>query len=123
MEWLRIHTANELLRISTEEILYVLADGNYSDIFLVSGAKHKLTFQIHYFEELFNKLADNPFLRVTRSLIVNVRHVYMININDRILKFGGKSVNPDVPILRLGRDSLKKFKEYMADYDESTRHN
>ncbi len=123
MELLRIHTANELVRVSADEILYVLADGNYSDMIMVSGAKHTFTFQIHYFEELFNKLEDNPFLRVTRSLIVNVRHVYLININDRIIKFGGKNVDANVPILRLGRDSLKKFKEFMADYDERSKHN
>lgn len=118
MEWIKISTANELVRVAADEVLYVLADGNYSDLMLVSGAKHKMTFQIHYFEELFDKLDDNPFFRVTRSLIINVRHVHVINVNDRLLKFGGKIVDSSVPALRLGRDSLKKLKNKMTDYGD-----
>lgn len=118
MEWIRISTANELVRVAADEVLYVLADGNYSDLVLVTGAKHKMTFQIHYFEELFERLTDSPFVRVTRSLIVNARHIHVINVNDRLLKFGGKAVSPGVPTLRLGRDSLKKLKEMMTDYGD-----
>lgn len=118
MEWLKISTANELVRVATDDVLYVLADGNYSDLVLVSGAKHKMTFQIHYFEELFNRLTENPFVRVTRSLIINVHHVHVINVADRLKKFGGKTVNPSVPAIRLGRDSLKKLKDIMTSYGE-----
>ena len=32
MEWLRISTSTELVRVATDEIVYVRADGNYSDL-------------------------------------------------------------------------------------------
>ena len=43
MEWLKIVTSNELVRISTDEIVYILADGNYCDIMLANGSTHKIT--------------------------------------------------------------------------------
>lgn len=37
MEWLRISTSTELVRVVTDEIVYVRADGNYSDFVLTNG--------------------------------------------------------------------------------------
>lgn len=58
MEWLTISTSTELVRVATDEILYVVADGNYSDLVMTDGTVHKMTFQIHYFEEYFGRLTD-----------------------------------------------------------------
>ena len=40
MEWLTISTSTELVRVATEEILYVVADGNYSDLVSSDGTVH-----------------------------------------------------------------------------------
>ena len=37
MEWCRISTSTELVRVVTDEIVYVRADGNYSDFVLTNG--------------------------------------------------------------------------------------
>ncbi len=37
-----------------------------------------MTFQLHYFVEAFNKLKQNFFTRVGKSLIVNTNYVYAI---------------------------------------------
>lgn len=117
MEWLTISTSTELVRVATEEILYVVADGNYSDLVMTDGTVYKMTFQIHYFEEYFGRLENNPFSRVNRSLIVNRQYVRVINLTERLLKFGGPNVSATHRPLRVGRDSLKKLKEEMTDYD------
>lgn len=117
MEWLKISTSTELVRVATEEIVYVRADGNYSDLVLANGTTHKMTFQLHYFEEYFSRLHDNTFIRVGRSLIVNRRHVRMINIPEKLLRFGGHTISPDIAPLRLGRDSLKELKNAMVNYE------
>ena len=49
MEWLKIKTSTELVRVRADEIVYVRADGNYSDLMLTSGRKLTLTFQLHFF--------------------------------------------------------------------------
>lgn len=121
MEWLKIMTSNELVRISTDEIVYILADGNYCDIMLANGATHKMTFQLHYFEDYFKQLKSSSFYRVGRSVIVNKRHIRVINVTDKIIKFGGHTIADKVPSLRiskLGRDTLKELKQEMSEYEE-----
>lgn len=120
MEWLKITTTNELVRVAVDEIVYIIADGNYCDLQLANGTVHKLTFQLHYFDDYFKKLEKNVFTRVGRSLIVNKSHIRLINVTDRIIKFGGHTVSTDIPSLRLkslGRDSLKALKNEMAEYE------
>ena len=46
MEWLRISTSTELVRVATDEIVYVRADGNYSDLMLTNGKKRKRSVQV-----------------------------------------------------------------------------
>ena len=62
MEWLKIATSSELVRIAADEIVYILADGNYCDIMLASGSTHKMTFQLHYFEDYLTRLGLEAYL-------------------------------------------------------------
>ncbi|MDE6842155.1 MAG: LytTR family transcriptional regulator DNA-binding domain-containing protein [Muribaculaceae bacterium] len=125
MEWLKISTASELVRVAADEIVYILADGNYCDLVLSNGSTLNMTFQLHYFEEYFARLKNNTFTRVGRSLIVNKRHIRVVNVPRRLIKFGGHTVSTSLPVLRmdkLGRDSLKELKKEMDDYeDRSTK--
>lgn len=121
MEWLKISTSTELVRVAVDEIVYILADGNYCDLVLANGSSHKMTFQLHYFEEYFQQLHNNTFSRVGRSLIVNKRHIRVVNVPERIIRFGGHTIDPKIPTLRLGslgRDSLKKLKTEMTEYED-----
>lgn len=121
MEWLKITTSTELVRVAVDEIVYILADGNYCDLVLANGSSHKMTFQLHYFEEYFQTLSNNTFSRVGRSLIVNKRHIRVINVPERVIRFGGHTVDSKIPALRmgkLGRDSLKELKKEMTEYED-----
>lgn len=115
MEWLRISTSTELVRVATNEIVYVLADGNYSDIVLTNGKSRKMTFQLHFFNEVFQQLHNNMFVRVGRSLIVNKRYIHVINLTEQILAFSGQSLSSDVRPLRVSREALKQLKELMEE--------
>lgn len=128
MEWLKIVTSTEVVRIAIDEIVYILADGNYCDLMLANGSTHKMTFQLHYFEDYFQNLSHNPFTRVGRSLIVNKRHIRVVNVPDRIIRFGGHTIDAKIPVLRpantnIGRDSLKKLKDEMKDYEDRPSNN
>lgn len=121
MEWLRIATTSELVRIAVDEIVYIIADGNYCDIMLASGVTHKMTFQLHYFEDYFTESGCTCFSRVGRSLIVNKKHIRVINIPDRLIRFGGHTISEKVPSLRmnkLGRDTLRDLKNEMMQYED-----
>ena len=110
MEWLRISTSNELVRVATDEIVFVRADGNYSDLMLTNGKCRKMTFQIHFFDETFQRLRRNMFVRVGRSLIVNKRYIYVINLSEQIIQFAGQSIKTEIPSVRVSREALKLLK-------------
>ena len=126
MEWLKISTSTEIVRVAVDEIVYILADGNYCDLMLSNGSSHKMTFQLHYFEEYFQTLQHNPFSRVGRSLIVNKKHIRVINVPNRIIRFGGHTLDTNIPTLRLnklGRDSLQKLKTELYEYEDRPENN
>ncbi len=115
MEWLRISTSTELVRVATDEIVYVRADGNYSDLMLTSGKSRKMTFQIHFFDEIFQLLRRNMFVRVGRSLIVNKRYIHVVNLTDQMLLFAGQQIKSEIAPVRVSREALKQLKEQLED--------
>lgn len=115
MEWLKISTSTELVRVATNEIVYVRADGNYSDLMLTNGKKRKMTFQLHFFDEVFQLLRNNMFVRVGRSLIVNKRYIHVVNLTDQMLVFGGQTITGEIAPVQVSRDSLKKLKELLEE--------
>lgn len=115
MEWLKIKTSTELVRVSTDEIVYVCADGNYSDLVLTNGRIRKMTFQLHFFEDVFKQLNNNTFVRVGRSVIVNKRYVFVINLTDQTLMFTGQQLSNEIKTLRLPREALKQLMEQLAE--------
>lgn len=68
MERLKIITSVGLFRVPTDDIAYIEASGNYCDVHLFNGESVTMTFQLHYFVEAFNKLKQNFFTRVGKSL-------------------------------------------------------
>lgn len=56
MEWIKISISTELVRLPVDDIVFVRADGNYSDVYAFHDAKpHKMTFKLHYFDEAFRQ--------------------------------------------------------------------
>ena len=115
MEWLRISTSTELVRVATDEIVYVRADGNYSDLVLTNGKSRKMTFQLHFFDEVFQQLQNNMFARVGRSLIVNKRYIHVINLTEQILIFSGQQIKGDIKPIGVSSDALKQLKELLEN--------
>ena len=118
MEWLRISTTNMLVRVATDEIVFVRADGNYSDLVLTNGKTRNMPFQLHYFENAFQELNTNMFVRVGRSLIVNKRYIYIINLTDGILIFSGQEIKAELSPIRVSREALKALKEQLLQEAE-----
>ena len=115
MEWLRISTSTELVRVATDEIVYVRADGNYSDLVLTNGKSRKMTFQLHFFDEVFQQLQNNMFVRVGRSLIVNKRYIHVVNLTEQILIFSGQEIKSDIKSVNVSREALKQLKELLEN--------
>lgn len=112
MECLKISTSTELVRIQTEDIVFVQADGNYSDVYLFNGKPHKMTFKLHYFDDVFKKLKNNIFVRVGKSLIVNKNYIYVINLTSQELMLSGSRLKGEFK-LKASKDALKELKALM----------
>ena len=107
-----------LVRVAEEEIVFVRADGNYSDLVLTNGKTRSMSFQLHYLEDAFQKLNTNMFVRVGRSLIVNKRYIYIINLADGTLRFSGQNITGDFKPLKVSREALKALKEQLQQEAE-----
>lgn len=109
MEWLRISTSTELVRVQTDDIVFIHADGNYSEVLLYNGKKHVMTFQLHFFEETFQRLKENFFIRVGRSLIVNKNYIYLINLTEQKMILTGGKLGSEYEV-RASKDALREIK-------------
>ena len=81
-DYLTLTNANELIRIATESLVYISSEGNYSDIFTCDGEKRTVTMQLGIIEELIHKqfhTDGNRFVRIGKSLIVNMEFVHYIH--------------------------------------------
>lgn len=75
-------TSTELIRVSAETVVYIVADRNYSSIKTVDGHEYVLTLQLGQMEKRLSEMVeadDNRFIRIGKSLIVNRDFITFIN--------------------------------------------
>ena len=107
MEWLKITTNSEIIRIPTDEIIFIKGDGNYSDIFLANGKKENVISQLHDLMDKLTVLNYNPFYRVGKSLIINRDYIFKVNPGlQRII------------LIKASKDALKNLKEKLETETE-----
>ncbi|MBR5083007.1 MAG: LytTR family transcriptional regulator DNA-binding domain-containing protein [Prevotella sp.] len=126
MEWFIMRNSTLLMRVAADDIVYVAADGNSSELVLINGRSRTIGAQLHRFEEKFKELENaSMFIRVGRSLIVNSRYVQLIDLTEQKIVFGGKHLvkkanttvdgrSHDIYTIRgVPRDALKQLKEQL----------
>ncbi len=75
-ERIRLNTRTGYFFVATSEIMYIEAQGNYSQIRLTSGKTETSTLSLGNLE----KLVDNKnFIRICRSFIINMNHVSRVD--------------------------------------------
>ena len=78
-------TPTSLLHFDAETLMYVQADGNYVTLHFRDSSTKVLTMQLHEFEDLLVRKTPGKFSKVGRSLIVNLKFVFSINIAKGII--------------------------------------
>lgn len=81
-EYLFFNTSTEFLRLPPDSIVYITADGNYSEITTADGGKYLVTLQLGDIERQISnthRRYDNMFIRIGRSLIVNRSYITRIS--------------------------------------------
>ena len=113
-ENLVIHTNSELYNLQPNQIIYITADGNYSNIHLQSGEEFVVTFQLGKIAEMIaDQLTSSQHMlvRVGRGIIINMNEILYINTQrNNILMNKGKG---DRIVLSAPHGALKKLMEYI----------
>lgn len=70
-----------MVRIPIQAVVCVKADGNYSTICQADGRTVIVTMQLGEMEERIADMlgTDHPFMRIGRSLIVNMSYIVYVN--------------------------------------------
>jgi len=114
-DFLTITNANELIRIPAESLVYVASDGNYSDIYTRDGERRTVTVQLGGIEALIEKqflTEGNQFVRIGKSLIVNLRFLHYINPSKKQI------VLSDCHTFKISLEASKEALKLLKDYVE-----
>lgn len=112
-----ISTATDLLRVSARQILYIQSDGNYCTLFQLGGDMRLITYQLGQIEKMIAAQLPidtaNHFVRIGRSLIVNLNYVYYINLAKQQLILCDNQQNKYT--LTASRDALLSLKNLIEN--------
>ena len=115
---LTFSTSTELVRVPSDAVVYIVADGNYSSINMAEGGKYVLTMQLGQVARRLSETVDakdHRFLRIGKSLIVNCDFITYINpARQKLTLSDGRSFRYEVSA---SREALKAFKDYIEQED------
>lgn len=105
---LKFNTHNGFFMLSPEDIVYIQADWNYSEVFMSNSKSELVTMNIGKLEEMLPK---HLFYRINRSVIINVSFLARVIRKKRsaILIKDGKEYAFKIPLLNIRR--IEKFIE------------
>lgn len=112
--FITISKGTEFLRIPAEHLVFISADGNYSNVMTRDGKSVLVSFQLGQVEDLIaDQLGDGggQFIRLGRGLIINIHFVYRIDIATQQLVLS--DCNGCYHELSASREVLIKLKAYM----------
>lgn len=97
---LKFNTHTGFFVLSPEDIVYIQADWNYSEIFLNNEKSELVTINIGKLEEMLPK---QVFYRISRSIIINIKYLIRVNRKKRIavLEKDGKEYTFKIPLLNI----------------------
>ena len=116
---IQISTGTELLRFPSDRLMFISAEGNYSMVHLEDGFTYLVAYQLGQLEDMItDQLGESRmhFLRIGRSLIVNIHFILLIDTTEKKLIISnccGQSHE-----LPASRDALTKVKFYLENNEQ-----
>lgn len=105
--------ADGLLFVETSEIVFLAADGAYTELWLKNGSKILVSKKLKFFEDVLDKRPN--FFRSHRSYIVNINFIKKYNKADNALTLdNGKTVI-------ISRDRKLEFEQQLKDNNLTVR--
>lgn len=107
-------TSAEIVRVPPESVVYISADGNYSDMIMADGGKYVLSLQLGHIERRIAEMLekdDHRFIRIGKSLIVNRDFIAFIHpLRQKMILSDCRSFRHEVSA---SKDALKALKELL----------
>ncbi len=108
------HTRDEMVRVDLRKVLYFKADRNYTDVYFLNGHHVTLLTSLLNIEKMLEddrmKGKTIPFVRLGRSLIVNVTFILQINVLKQELSLSDMKTS-GVYKVSVPKEVLKNLKE------------
>ena len=115
-EKLLIHTVNEAYSFDPNQIICIEADGNYSNLHLSNGNEYLLSFQLGQVESIIKEqlsYSNHSFVRVGKSLIINIDELICVNITKQMLEINQPS--GERLLFNASREALKKLMNFLIE--------
>lgn len=115
-EKLLIHTVNEAYSFNPDQIICIEADGNYCNLHLSNGNEYLLSFQLGQVESIIKEqlsYSNHSFVRVGKSLIINMDELICVNITRQTLEMNQPS--GERMLFNASREALKKLMNLLIE--------
>ncbi|NDW09779.1 LytTR family transcriptional regulator DNA-binding domain-containing protein [Dysgonomonas sp. 520] len=122
-KYLVLTNSNEVVRVSPERIVFILSDGNYSTMTLENKDEHLFSFNLASFEKIIEQQLGTDaqtFIRLGKSLIINGRYIYYVNVSKQQIVLSDSSFSNKFT-LSASKDALKALKTVLEDSIKSRR--
>lgn len=113
---LLIHTVNEAYSFNPEQVICIEADGNYCNLHLANGNEYLLSFQLGQVESIIREqlsYSNHSFVRVGKSLIINMDALICVNITKQSLELTQPS--GEKILFSASREALKKLMNLLLE--------
>jgi DNA-binding LytR/AlgR family response regulator len=101
-----------LKTISPESIIYMQAQGSYSDVYITDVSVHKETVCYHL-KKIENNLPKKDFFRIHGSFIINMNYFARIDPTTKMCILKSPANNEEIEI-KISERIYKKFKDFIA---------
>ena len=111
---LYFNTRDELVRVDLRKVGYFKADRNYTDVYFLNGYHVTLPTSLVAIEQMLDddrmKGRTIPFVRIGRSVIVNLTYIIHVNVLKQELVLSDMRT-PCVLKVEVQKEALRKLKE------------
>ena len=118
-----INSRTEFAVINLDKVVYLKADGNYTDFYFNDGkTKTHLSTLSSFLTDIEMAYAESntpsPFFRMGRSYIVNTEYVASVNILNGVLTFESEIIKP----IKSYQSNLRSLRDFMVEKYKSHIH-
>ena len=118
-----INSRTEFSVINLDKVVYLKADGNYTDFYFNDGKiKTHLSTLSTFLTDIEIAYAESnipsPFFRMGRSYIVNTEYVASVNILNRVLTFESEIIKPIIS----NKSNLRSLRDFLVEKYKSHIH-